>query len=118
MPHVMISGPASLERWHQAFQPVTLRQDGFVLKLKDAFLNTDKTMVLIEAVVVEGRVSQTFYIVAAKRGENISVHLDALTDPEKNDGVRRLIAFIGHQLKAQDPACRYERHSLVGFLAE
>ena len=118
MPHVMISGPVSLEQWHQTFQPVTLRQDGFILKLKDAFINTDKSMLLIEAVVVDGNFSQTFYIVAARRGESVSVHLDALTDPEKNDGVRRLIAMIAHQLKSQDPACRYEQHSLAGFLRE
>jgi len=118
MPHVLISGPASIEQYFQEFEAFTLREGTRILKLKDAFLNHDKSIMMLEAVVVEDRIPQTFYIVIAKRGEFISVHLDMLTDPEKNDGVRRLLALVAYKLTSQHPDCRYAKHNLDGFLIE
>lgn len=118
MPHVLISGPASIEQYFQEFEAFTLREGTRILKLKDAFLNHDKSIVMLEAVVVEDRRPQTFYMVIARRGDTISVHLDMLTDPEKNDGVRRLLALVAHKLKSQHPDCRYAKHNLDGFLID
>jgi len=46
------------------------------------------------------------------------VHLDALTDTEKTEGVKRLTAIVGQTLKAQHPDCRYGKTNLEKYLGE
>ena len=119
MPHVIIEGPASLERFFRSFKAVNIREDEAITKVKDAFLNVNKMKVLLECIVVEDQIPQTFYMaVSQKKSGQISVHLDQLTDPEKNNSIRRLLALIAHQLKSQDATCRYVKHNLAGFLIE
>ncbi len=118
MPHVILNGPASVEQYYLAFEPLNIRKDGRIMKAKDAFICVDRTKVLLECVVVEDRVSQMFYIALSHKAGKISVHLDPLTDPERNDAVKRLLAIVAHQLKSQNSTCRYESHNLAGFLVE
>jgi hypothetical protein len=119
MPHVIIEGPASIERFFHSFEPVNIREDEVIMKVKDAFLNVNKMKALLECIVVEDQIPQTFYMtVSQKKSGQVSVHLDPLTDPEKNNSVKRLLAIIAHKLKSQDPACRYAKHNLAGFLIE
>ena len=119
MPHVIIEGPASLERFFRSFEPVNIREDNAIMKVKDAFLNFNKMKALLECIVVEDQIPQTFYMaLSQKKSGQVSVHLDQLTDPEKNKGVRRLLAIIAYKLKSQDATCRYAKHNLAGFLIE
>ena len=116
MPHVVIDGPASIEQFYQQFEPIDMREVDTILKIRDIFLNAKKMKALLECVVVEERFSQTFYMVVSQKANTITVRLDPLTDPEKNNGVKRLLALVAHTLKSQDPACRYLKHNLTGFL--
>lgn len=118
MPHVIVEGPASLERLYQEFTPFSREEHGTILKVREAFLNTLKTKVLLDCVVVEDRVPLTFYLEVIQREGGITVHIDPLTDPERTNGVKRLIALIGQRLKSHNPACRYGKHNLTGFLIE
>ena len=117
MPHVVIHGPVSLEKFYQQFEPTTIRENSLIMKTREAFLNVTKDILLLECVAVEDRFSQIFYMqLVQKAPDSTTVRLDALTDPEKNDAVRRFLAIIGAQLKAQHPACQYAQHNLSGFL--
>ncbi|PIE33263.1 hypothetical protein CSA56_12385 [candidate division KSB3 bacterium] len=116
MPHAIIDGPASIEKYYETFEAIDMREGGSIMKVKDAFLNGSKTKLLLECIVVDDRIPQSFYIAISHKNGKLSVHLDALTDPEKNDGIRRLLALVAHQLKSQDPTCRYTTHNLDGFL--
>ncbi len=118
MPHVIIGGPASIERYYETFESINMREGDTIMKIKDAFLNTHKTKLLLECVVVDDRIPQTFYIAISRKAENLSVHLDLRTDPEKNDSIKRLLAFIAQQIKAQDVRCRYVTHNLRGFVQD
>ena len=118
MPHVVIDGPASIEKLYQQFEPIDIREAGTIIKIRDIFLNSKRMKALLECIVVEERFSQTFYMIVLQSVNKITIRLDPLTDPEKNDGVKRLLAIIGHQLKTQDPTCRYVKHNLTGFLIE
>lgn len=118
MPHVVVEGPASLERLYQEFAPFTREEHGTILKVREAFLNTLKTKLLLDCVVVEDRVPLTFYLEVIQRENGLTVHIDPMTDPERTNGVKRLIALIGQRLKCQHPACRYGTHNLAGFLIE
>ena len=121
MPHVIIEGPASLERLYQNFTSESLRQGGCIIKLRSMYLNTTKTDALIDCVVVEDGLPQNFYALlsqksSSERNAAITVRLDPMTDPQKTDGVKRLVALLGQRLKAQDPACTYGSTNLTEYL--
>jgi hypothetical protein len=118
MPHVIIEGSASVERFYQDFAPVNIREQDTILKIQEVYLSTTRMDALLDCVVVEDRALKTFYIVLSQKDGKVTVHLDRLTDPEKTDGVKRLLAIVGHQLRSQDPACRYGKHNLAGYLLE
>ena len=118
MPHVVIEGPVSLETVFHSFEPISVREGESILKVKDALCNLARTKVLFDCIAVEDRISQSFYIAVTQKGAKTSVHLDALTDPEKNDSIKRLLAILAQNVKSQNAACRYGQHNLHGFLQE
>jgi hypothetical protein len=118
MPHVIIEGSASVERFYQDFTPVNLREQDTIMKIREAYLSTTKMNALLDCVVVEDRTLITFYMLLSQKDDKITVRLDPLTDPEKTDGVKRLLAIVGRKLKTQHPSCRYGKHNLAGYLLE
>jgi len=118
MPHVIVEGPASLERLYQNFKPDSIRDDGAIIKFQEMYLNTSKQTVLVDCVVVEDGLPQKFYALLTQKPPGITVRLDPMTDPQKTNGVKRLVAILGYRLKSQDPACRYGKHNLTGFLID
>lgn len=121
MPHVVVEGPASLGRLYQQFAPESVRQGACIFKLKAMYLNTTQTEALIDCVVVEDGLPQNFYALLAQKSPSgrsaaITVRLDPLTDPQKTDGVKRLVALLGQRLKVQDPACAYGATNLTDYL--
>lgn len=118
MPHVVINGPASVEKFYQDFEPISIQGQETVIKVKEVFLNPHKTKALLECIVVEDRVPINFYTVLSQGTGKLTVRLDPLTDPEKSDGVKRLLAIVGHKVKSQDPACHYGKHNLARYLID
>lgn len=118
MPHVIVEGPASVERFYQEFVPIDIQDGEALIKVREVYLGTDKNHALLNCIVIEDRIAHKFYAILAQKASGITVRLDPLTDPEKTDGVKRLLARIGHVLKSQDPVCRYGKHNLTGFLIE
>ena len=118
MPHVIVEGPASIERFYQEFTPMFLREGETIIKIRDVYLSAGKRKVLIDCIVVEDRLAHPFYVAMSQKDAGITVCLDPLTDPEKIDGVKRALAILGHSLKLQDSACRYGKHNLTGFLID
>jgi hypothetical protein len=116
MPHVIIEGPASVELFCQQFTPLDIHEQQTIIKVQEAYLSTTKMDALLDCLVVEDRIPITFYIFLTQKSGRITVRLDRLTDPEKTDGVKRLLALIGHTLKSQSPLCYYGKHNLAGFL--
>ena len=118
MPHVVIDGPATVEKFYNDFEPTTLKEQGTVINIRDVFLSKQKTKVLIECTVVEDRYPINFYTLLYQGNGRLTVRFDPLTDPEKVDGVKRLLALVAHKVKSQDPACRYGTNNIEGFLVE
>lgn len=118
MPHVMVDGPCTVEQFHTTFTAMQWTVEGAILKLRDCFLNTTREEVLVEAVVVEGKRMQSFFISLSQRRTGVIAKLPIVTDPEKTEGVKRLIACVGGLLKQQNPACRYGQTNLHPFLGE
>jgi len=118
MPHVVVEGPASLERLYRNFAPENLREGGSIIKIREMYLSSSKTNALVDCVVVEDGLPQNFYAVLSQKSSGITVRLDSMTDPQKTDGVKRLVALLGQRLKSQNPECRYGAHNIAEFLSE
>ena len=116
MPHVIIEGPASLERFYEHFTPESIRENDAIIKFEEMYLSVSKQALLVHCVVVEDGLPQKFYALLTRKSSGITVRLDPMTDPQKTDGVKRLVAILGHRLKSQDRTCRYGKHNLAGFL--
>ncbi len=118
MPHIVIDGPATVEKFYQDFECITIQEGEIIIKVREVFLNTRKTKALVECIVVEDRAPIHFYTALSQGKGQVTVRLDPLTDPEKSDGVKHLLAIVGHTIKSQDPACQYGKHNLAGYLIQ
>ena len=116
MPHVVIAGPASVERFAEAFSPFGEREGGSVLKAVDVYVSQNRRNALVESLVVEGGRARSFFVHVGQHEGSVTVRLSPLTDPEKTDGVKRLMALVARQVKGQDPACAYGKTNLQPFL--
>ncbi|MBM3263608.1 MAG: hypothetical protein FJY97_09340 [candidate division Zixibacteria bacterium] len=118
MPHVMVEGPCDVVAVHENFVPSEHRTGDTVLKWKQSYLSAHRSETLIEAVVVEGRRAQSFFVSLAQRSNGVMVKIPLITDPEKTDGVKRLVADMGLALKRQHPDCRFGQTNLMDYLKE
>jgi hypothetical protein len=84
--------------------------------LSDCFINARHSEALVDVTVVENRRAQSFFALILQRENGALVKLLPRTDPEKTDGVRKVVALIAGQLKAQSPACRYGQNNIEGYL--
>jgi len=116
MPHVVIDGPASVDRFFQEFQPILDRSNGRILKARDVFINQGRRSALVESTVVEGGGTQVFFVHVSQGEGAVTVRLLPATDPEKTDGVKRLLAIIARKVLEQDPSCKYGKTNLEPFL--
>ncbi len=116
MPHVLIEGPCNPESYYIGFQPVTQQNKDGVMKIKDCYISHNHKEVLVDVVVVENQRPQAFYISLLQRDEGVLVRLLPATSPEKTDSVKRMLSFIGSQLRQQHPDCRYGATNIPSFI--
>lgn len=98
MPHVIIAGPCRAEAYYDSFEPLNLAEGNAIQKTRNCFISSDRNEVLIECIVVEGGRPQNFFISLLQRDDGILVRLLPLTDPEKTDGIRRLLVTVSSQI--------------------
>ena len=66
--------------------------------------------------MVERGYVRKFYLKLHQHQESLTVKLDPMTDPEKTDGVRRLVAIIAERILAAVPEARVARTNIKPFL--
>ena len=120
MPHAVITGPVSPELAYRELRPFRLKDGDVVLKLGEGYLGRTGRQVLFEATAVEGppRVSRRFFVELTSRDDGLTVRLNPLTDTEKTEGVRRLVAAVAARVVALRDEARIERSNVDRFLAE
>ena len=116
MPHVVLDGPVDISGFCRAYRPVTQHHPGGILKLQTAYVGIDGTEVLIEAISVEDGPPVRFLVQILCRGDRTTVKVYPGTDPEKTDGVKKIIALTARMLKECSPGVRYGTTNLGGFL--
>ena len=116
MPHILIEGPCTAATYFSEFQPVTRQDHNCVMKTQDCYISHNHKEALVDVVVVENRRPQAFYVSLLQRDEGVLVRLLPSTSPEKTDGVKHMLVFIGSQVKQQHPDCRYGATNLPAFI--
>jgi hypothetical protein len=116
MPHVVIEEARDLGVACQSIQLSALRNGSEILKVVDVYLNRSGHTALVDCVVVEEGRSQAFFVQLSQKDRQITFRLLAATDPEKTDGVKRIIALIAGQVHQAAPGSRFGKTNLQEFL--
>ena len=103
MPHCELVGPCDLARFHLRFQPRSIRESGQILKVNDAFLSTGGHSLLLDCIVIEGGLRQSFLVVATTHPAGVMVRLWPRIAPEQTPGVKRCLAWVTLWLQASWP---------------
>jgi len=115
MPHVVLQGDIDLDAFHRGFEPIEERRGDTVLKVTDCFASRRRPLLLLDCVVVDRR-PKTFLMMVDGHRDRCTIRLFPPTDPEKCDGVRRLIARVGHEIRRRSPGARYGATNIEEFL--
>jgi len=116
MPHVVLHGRVALQSYFDEFAPVIERHGPVVLKISDCFLNHDRDLLLLDCLVFDRR-PKGFLVMVDHRDDRTSVRLFPPTDPEKCDGVRRIVARVALDLHARFPESCIGSTNLGDFLS-
>jgi hypothetical protein len=118
MPHIQVLGADPLEPLAARFEPLSSRHGDTITKATAFYLNARDRTALVEALVVEPHVHRKFYILLTEKSGGLMVRLDPLTDPEKTDGVKRLLAEVAAWVRRASPRGRYGTTNLSEFLVD
>jgi len=116
MPHVQILGAAKLEQLAERFEPLTRRFGETIVKTMALYLNSRDRTALVQALVVEPRIHRKLYVLLVEKPEGLMARLDPLTDPEKTDGVRRLLAEVAAWVRSVSPRSSFGTTNLQDYL--
>jgi hypothetical protein len=82
----------------------------------DIYVNRSGRIALIDCVAVEEGHSQTFFVQLSQKDRQITVRLLPATDPEKTNGVKRVMAMIAKQIHEETIGSRFGKTNLQEFL--
>jgi len=116
MPHIVIEKINSAKAAFDAVQPFINKIDGGILKVVDKYINATEQSALIESLAIENGVNQNFFVQLSQKKSSITVRLLPLTDPEKTNGVKLIMAIIAKQIKDIDSNIEYGKNNLEDFL--
>lgn len=89
-----------------------------MLKVMYKFINSTEQTVLIEALAIENGKNQNFFVQLSQKKSSLTVRLLPLTDPEKTNGVKSIMALIAKQIKDSNANIVYGKNNLEDFLIE
>ena len=116
MPHVVIEEALDLGLACQGIKIGAVRNGSEILKVVDLYLNRSGHTALVDCVVVEAGRSQAFFVQVSQKDRQLTVRLLPANDPEKTDGVKRVMALIANQLHEATAGSRFGKTNLQEFL--
>ena len=116
MPHIVLQKINSTKAAFDAVQPFVKKTDVGVLKVVDKYINASEQSALIESLAIENGANQNFFVQLSQKQSTLTVRLLPLTDPEKTNGVKLIMAHIAKQIKDTDSAIEYGKNNLEDFL--
>jgi tRNA (guanine-N7-)-methyltransferase len=116
MPTLTLSGASALAEPFQEFRAVLFRERHqdleVVVKLEAVYHRTDAPVWLIETLVVEGELRQTFALDVVRRGATLLLKPSALGQPYPTHGVKRAVWCAARWLQSRHPGLALEHESL------
>ncbi len=116
MPHIVLENIDEVKKAYEAITPFADKIEGGILKVTEKYINASNQIVLVEALAIEGGINQNFFIQLSQKKSSLTVRLLPLTDPEKTNGVKTIMAVIAKQIKDTDREITYGKTNLQDFL--
>jgi hypothetical protein len=124
LPHIVLTNVSDFNSFYNNFKKEVLiiknekDQTNTIIRFEEIFSNQLKNIILIKTIVIENtNQPQTYYIMAMKKNNQITIRLDPLTDPKnKTDAVKISLANIAKQYKKIDPAISIGKTNLEQYL--
>ncbi|MFT5661605.1 MAG: hypothetical protein ACI9TV_002252 [Sulfurimonas sp.] len=116
MPHIVLENINNTKQAFDKVEPVAHKIEGGMLKVMDKYINASEQTALIESLAIENGKNQSFFIQLSQKNSSLTVRLLPLTDPEKTNGVKTIMAMIAKQIKDSDHAISYGKNNLEDFL--
>jgi hypothetical protein len=116
MPHVVIEEALDLGLACQGIKVAAVRNGAEILKVVDVYSSRSGHTALVDCVVVEEGSSKAFFVQVSQKDRQITVRLLPATDPDKTDGVKRIMALIATQLQESSAGSRFGKTNLQDFL--
>lgn len=116
MPHIVLENINATREAFDAVESFANKIEGGMLKVMDKYINASEQTALIEALAIETGKNQNFFVQLSQKKSSLTVRLLPLTDPEKTNGVKIIMATIAKQIKDSNPAVTYGKNNLEDFL--
>lgn len=116
MPHIVLQNINNSKQAYEKVESFAHKIEGGMLKIMDKYINASEQTALIEALAIENGKNQNFFVQLSQKNSSLTVRLLPLTDPEKTNGVKTIIAMIAKQIKDSDASIRYGKNNLEDFL--
>lgn len=116
MPHIVLENINATQEAYEAIESFSNKIEGGILKVTDKYINANKQTALIEALAIENGKNQNFFVQLSQKKTSLTVRLLPLTDPEKTDGVKTIMAIIAKQIKDSNENITYGKNNLEDFL--
>jgi hypothetical protein len=116
MPHVVVENAPDLGAVCRDFAPFAERTEDRILRVADLYLNRSGRAVLLECVAVEKGINRSFFALLTQKNGQITVRLCPTTDPEKTDGVKKLLALIAERVREIVPGSHFGKTNLQEYL--
>ncbi len=116
MPHIVLDNIDSVKHAFDAITPFAEKIESGILKVTDKYINASGQIALVEALAIEDGKNQNFFIQLSQKKSSLTVRLLPMTDPEKTDGVKTIMAIIAKKIKDNCEDASYGKTNLQDFL--
>lgn len=116
MPHIVLEKISSTKDVYEAVKPFANKIEGGILKVLDKYINANNQTALIESLAIEKGTNQSFFVQLSQKKSSLTIRLLPLTDPQKTDGVKTIMAILAKQIKQSDASIEYGKNNLEDFL--
>ncbi len=116
MPHIEILGTGRARDLAVALGTFAEQRPSFIAKILDAYLSQDGQRLLLEAVLVEGYLRQTFFLLVRDEEGGVLIRCHPSSPAQKTEGVKTLIALLGRRCLELDPEARVGHTNLQSWL--
>lgn len=113
MPHMQIVGPCRIRDLSASLSRIVESYPPQVLKIQKAYLDPEATALVLEAIVVEGYLRQSFFLLVRQEEDGVLVRCHPFCAPQKTDGVKRLIALVARRCLELCPGSRVGHTNLT-----